>query len=669
MSTVAFSFENHLNAQNLLLTSEEKLDFFVKEVKLPFSDSFYYSDVYGKFLKNYPKVLELWKILPEQMHFEFFFDKFLKAPFVQDVSSNPSSNVSGKTIARFRVEVVSSLLRYLTFKTIHEKMVELYGRSKATYLSTSLLNGTFYLHDSASFICGYCLGVDFSRILTEGMPYGQLYSLPPKKPKTFINQVKEAVVELSNEFAGAIAFPTLILLYTYVYLKFYGANCTINEKEVKDDFQNLVHTVNKELRNGVESPFTNLSFFDRFILDEMITYVYPHFASEVGGKEWFLKKVYEVQKIVMEYLCAGDPVTGAPYRFPVLTANFLKDKRTGKVVDEEFLDLVCRCNTRGQMNIYAAEDARKYSMCCRFQPEYESLKFDSFGNGGINVGSIKVVTINLHRIALEVLLSGKKKVEELFFKKLVQRMGEAKKILDAYRECLRDFINKGMYRFFNMKWFDLDRHFFSTVGFIGFYEAVKTLGRSLVSSFSEKVLQTMDSVIKEFNSNSKGQPFKYNLEQIPGESAAVFLPKLDKYFFGEDAVPYYIYANQFVPLYVKHSLIDKIEIEGRFFKYLSGGGITHVNILHEMKPEEVKFLINFCVRKGVEHFALNILYSICENKHYSLGKSEVCPVCGARINDHLTRVVGFFVPVSSWVKERREKEFKERVFFTLAGRF
>ena len=638
-------------------------------IELFFSNTLFGKRVYSYFLKEHPKVLEYWKIHPKNFDFNKFQRKYFTVDYIQDISANPSSNVTNKSIARFKVEMITPFIKYLTFSTLFEKMVEMYGINEATEYSKMLLDGTFYLHDTAAYIMPYCLGVDFSKLLLEGMPYGQLHSLPPKKPRTFINQVKEAVVELSSEFAGAVAFPSLIVLYTYIYLKYYGRDCKIDKKEVENDFQNLVHTLNKEMRNGIESSFTNISFFDKYILDELLTYIYSYFTSEIGDKELFLKRIQEIQKIVMEFLCKGDPITKAPYRFPVVTVNFIKDKKTGKILDKEFLDLVAKNNTKGQMNIYVSDDTRKYSMCCRVLNDITAFKFDSFGNGGINVGSCRVLTINLNRIALEVL----EPIEErdfvveyrtFYLQKLEERMSIARRILDSFRECIRDFIKQGCYRFFNLGWFDLDKHFYSTIGFIGLYEALRTLDEDLRSSFAIDILETMDDMITEFNKNGK---IKYNLEQVPGESAAGLLPSLDKYFYGEEKVPYVLYSNQFVPLYERHSILDKIEIEGRYFKYLSGGGISHINILHEMKPEEVKFLIELCVEKGIEHFALNPVYSICENGHYLLGKYDECYICGAKIKDHLTRVVGFFTPVSAWNDKRREWEFSRRVWNTLKG--
>jgi len=627
----------------------------------------YFQQVYNYYLQNIPEVLRLWGLHPDNFDFEDFFDKLVTASKVQDISVDPTANVESRNISRVRTELSKPYLKYLTFKYLFKKMVELYGLKDSTEYALRLLNGTYYLHDSAHLSC-YCLGADFSRILLEGMPWGRLHSFQPKKPRVFINQVKECVIELSHEFAGSIAFPSLILLYTYIYLKYYGKG-ELKVKEIIDDFQNLVHTVNKELRNSQEPPFTNLSFFDRYILDELITYVYNWMFQDVS-KEDLLEYTIKIQEIVMEFLCAGDPKTGSPYRFPILTANFVKDKKTGEILDKDFLDLVARNNTKGQMNIYISADSRAFSFCCRYNSSYEHLKFDSFGNGGVNTGSLRVLTINLNRLALDTLKvieeSGDTKdeatIEDTFLSILYERMYNAKRILDAFRETIRDFINRGLYKFFNLGWFDLDKHFFSTIGFVGLYEAMETLGYSIFSDFAKEVLSAMDSTIKQFN---KGSNWRYNLEQIPGESACSLLPKLDALFYGRKKVPYVLYANQFIPLYIEHSLLDKIDVEGKFFKYLSGGGISHINILSEMTPEQVKFMIDLCTKRGIEHFALNPVFSICENNHYTLGKVEKCPICNKPIVDYCSRIVGYFVPISKWQKERRDWEFERRHWFNL----
>lgn len=100
---------------------------------------------------------------------------------------------------------------------------------------------------------------------------------------------------------------------------------------------------------------------------------------------------------------------------------------------------------------------------------------------------------------------------------------------------------------------------------------------------------------------------------------------------------------------------------------MSGGSICHLNILSKTSPEQMKKLIDFAISCDLEHFALNPSFSVCENGCVSLGdiNTTVCPTCGGNIKDHLTRVVGYFVPVSNMDKMRRELDAPNRKFQNL----
>ena len=56
---------------------------------------------------------------------------------------------------------------------------------------------------------------------------------------------------------------------------------------------------------------------------------------------------------------------------------------------------------RGAFNIHVGE---KVATCCRLTSDLSKLKdqirMDSFGNGGLSIGSHRVVAVNLHRVAL-----------------------------------------------------------------------------------------------------------------------------------------------------------------------------------------------------------------------------------------------------------------------------
>ena len=64
------------------------------------------------------------------------------------------------------------------------------------------------------------------------------------------------------------------------------------------------------------------------------------------------------------------------------------------------------------------------------------------------------------------------------------------------------------------------------------------------------------------------------------------------------------------------------------------------------------------------YFTFSPDYSICKNNHYIRGKHDFCPKCGAKIVDHINRVVGYFTRVSGW-NPGKQREYNERKRYLL----
>ena len=126
---------------------------------------------------------------------------------------------------------------------------------------------------------------------------------------------------------------------------------------------------------------------------------------------------------------------------------------------------------------------------------------------------------------------------------------------------------------------------------------------------------------------------------------------------------YDIYANQFIPLCVDCDIIDRVKLDGAFSKVLTGGGISHLNLSERLThKDQMKKLIEYAIKYGCEHFAINYNYCQCENKHTTIsGQAKNCPICSAPIVEQYTRIIGYFVPVSTW-NRGRQKEHGLRVF-------
>jgi len=303
-----------------------------------------------------------------------------------------------------------------------------------------------------------------------------------------------------------------------------------------------------------------------------------------------------------------------------------------------------------------------YSHNCRLISNEEMLDFasqsNSFGGGGsISLGSHRVCTINFMRIALEA------KSKEDFYKILDERIDASARILKAHKDLIMDLDEQGLQQFIQIGWINKNR-MFSTFGILGIYEAALTFKEKFGNNEDTEgnMLKHMNAKVAE---SSKEYDIIGNIEQIPGESFAIRLAKADKIIYDEKQVPFQLYANQFIPLWNDATLWEKMESDGKYNSLITGGGIVHATIGEKVTPKQAEKIIKYSVNCGCEHFALNAIYSECENGHVHFGDINTCPTCQGQIIDKKTRVVGFFTSVSSWNPIRREWEFPRRTKISL----
>lgn len=418
-------------------------------------------------------------------------------------------------------------------------------------------------------------------------------------------------------------------------------------------FQQFVFDVNDKTRIGSESPFTNISFFDRPKMRAMIEDLEWYFEPTGKDLDYIQEYVMECQRIMMDFMDIGDPITKLPFTFPVQTSCIAKDK-DGNILDMEFVsDLVKR--PVHHYNILVSEGT-KIASCCRLLSDGDMMNnagsVNSFGGGGsISMGSHRVVCINLNRCAIM------SESEEDFTKRLDTLVFDCAKILKAHKELLYKLTEVGLQPKIADGTIDLSRCF-STVGTLGLWEMLQTLEKKFGVDEDRDV-----RVMKHFNDTclkaGKQYGLNVNIEAIPGEAMAERFCKSDKLLFGDKIVPYEIYSNQTVPLTEKVDVYDRMDKDGRINLLLTGGGIVHLTIGERITPEQALNLIKYAVKSCCEHFALNLVHSMCEDGHVSEGKYTTCPVCGKPVVDYALRIVGFLRPVSSWSKARKN-EFYER---------
>ena len=612
------------------------------------------------------------------------FAKILESR-VNDVSIDDNSNKNEKTIAGVNNEITAAFRKLVGYHMLYGVMKDLYGQAEAKVLSGDLYDFSLGLSDSTNILIPYCWALDASKIVLEGRKFGQLPSAPVHRVDSYISALDETVHQMSSHLAGAIAVGTFFLDIAHILI--YKERVpfekiktdAVMRKHIENCFQTFVHSVNHLSRNGVESPFTNISLFDRVKLKGLVgpeNYGW-YFANKkevaldngledkMSAEQWqefVINYIIELQEIYAKFHEKGDPLNnGIPYRFPVTTMNISKDDED-KVLDEKFFDFVCQRDIT-RFNIFTSKGT-KVASCCRLINDAELLDMgssvNSFGGSTVSMGSHRVVTINFARIAYEA------NSMEDFYHILDKRIRGAAKVLKAHKVLIGKMEEKGLEPFITRGWIRMDR-LFSTFGILGVVEAKKILETKFADQIEDGQDVMKDYLVylnKHSQEYAKELGLFSNIEQIPGESYAVRLATVDNLIFDEDIIDAPLYANQFVPLWEDATIWEKLEADGKYNQLLTGGGIVHAQLGSKTTPSQNRKIIEYAIKCGCEHFVLNSVYSKCPKCGAVYDhKVASCSKCGH--NEHMeyySRIVGFFVPVDCWNPTRRNWEFQRRTY-------
>lgn len=294
---------------------------------------------------------------------------------------------------------------------------------------------------------------------------------------------------------------------------------------------------------------------------------------------------------------------------------------------------------------------------------------NSIGGSSLSIGSAKVNTINLVRIALETNKGKDSKTSSInaYLKLLKKRTELCCKLLYVQREILKKNIARGLLPNYVKGGMEME-HQFSTVGILGLYETMKEFGFIETDEFGYKkytqegiefaraIFDVLNKVKDAFTDE-----FTFNIESVPAERAAVILCQKDNLLYERDDD--FIYSNQWIPLKEKCSIDEKVKLSAIIDPMCSGGAIAHINIENNFQNTEVAWnMLNQIAAAGVIYFAFNSKIKVCKNHHAFVG-TDKCPECGEPVYDEYTRIVGFLTPTKSYSKDRK-REFGDRNWYS-----
>lgn len=586
---------------------------------------------------------------------KFSKDFFNTDTTTADVSVDSNANVCARTSIEYNHEMPKPVKKYNSYFLLWKQIKKDYGLLEANTVVEKVLRGDLYVNDSIDVALPYCFNYSTYDIALNGLEgvSKRVRVCAPKSLETFVRQVEQFMVVAANSTLGATGFADFLIVASLFVEKMkstgYDGRIKVDDYKiyVKEKLINFIYTVNWEFR-GNQSPFSNLSVFDRNFLESLC----PDYTMD--GKAANPETVHELQSLFLDAM--NEEMRRTPLTFPVTTACFsIDDDRN--IVDKDFVKFIAEKNKEfGFINMYNGKMST-LSSCCRLRSDRKNEYFNSFGSGSTKIGSLGVVTANFPRLAMQ---SGGD--EGVFIDKLRDAFFTAAKINNAKRKIVQRRIDLGAAPLYTHGYMDITKQY-STFGVTGLYEAVSILGKDILDEDGQDlVMRTLEQINLWIDEAQELYQAPHNCEQVPAESSSVKLAKKDKVLGYDCGVSFY--SNQFIPLIAKANMLDRIRLQGKFDGLFSGGAICHVNVGERIEDtKNIEDLIFYAAKSGVVYWAVNYLLRICNDNHTWVG-SDRCPICGKEWSEEITRVVGFFTNVKNWNKVRREEDRPNRQFYS-----
>ena len=193
--------------------------------------------------------------------------------------------------------------------------------------------------------------------------------------------------------------------------------------------------------------------------------------------------------------------------------------KDGKFQDEEFARWCSDHNTKwNDSNFFMSDNVGVLSNCCRLLSDTSKLEgfINSIGGTALSIGSIKVNTINLMRIAYE-----SEKDEKKFLSLLKKRTLLDCKTLDIIRHIIQRNIEKELLPNYCDGGIEMSKQY-CTIGILGLYEVIEAFGYTKKDEFgnvyytedgiefSKKIFKIINNVKDTFTDD-----YSFNVESVP----------------------------------------------------------------------------------------------------------------------------------------------------------
>ena len=619
-----------------------------------------------------------------------FIHNFVKSDNTANATIDDNSNVGTKGIG-----VLNAEIHKVDNKLTNTEWWESFVKKRDPNFNIKVMRNDFetilYPHDSSSQVGEpYCMAASMYPFLLSGLEKLGGKSAVPKNLDSFCGIYVNLNFALASEIKGALATPEFLMYMDYFCRKEWGNNYylkpsvkittdyCIKQKtigsQIDQYFQQVTYSINQIAgARGMQSPFTNFSFFDKYFFEGMFgEFVFPDGTKpEWNSTNW-------LQRRYLHWL--NQERLKCILTFPVCSYACLTDKE-GNFKDLDTFHFICSEYAQGNSFFtYLSRSVDSLSSCCRLQNAVQENTFNTTnGQIGIMTGSKNVITLDLNRIIQDWQHTWSDYKDHIDvdtnkccfpvdwithkdfqegIKKYIENILERVYLYQyAYNDLMHWCKDHHLYAAYDAGFINLDKQYL-TIGINGLNQAAEYLGMECNNNIYYKTFcRLIFSTIKEQNKKHKTKTAQFNTEQVPAESASVKLynrDKADGYWIPTDTNLYASYI--FKPNDTHISILDKIILHSSEFAAdeLDGGSACHLNLSEHLSQKQYEYLLKFMAKVGCKYATFNIPNCECEECHFIAKQPfSKCPKCGSTHVSLWDRIIGYLTKISNWSAARQ----------------
>lgn len=628
----------------------------------------------------------------ERSDFQHRLMKKLKATDV----ANQNANVDERSFGGRAGEVNSEVLR--------QQALDFFLSEKARY---NHLENRIYIHDLDHYVLGdhNCLSIPFDKLLANGFNTRQVDIRPANSVDTAF-QLLAVIFQLQSlqQFGGVSAthldwtmvpyvrksfhkhwidgmeyienslnyresqyykehfnkenIPTIPIddpvYMSDVFTNAYRYAMNMTERELAQAAEGLYHNLNSlQSRSGNQLPFTSINYGTctlpegrmviRALLEGSIKGVGKHHRTPI-----FPCGIFQVGEGINKH--KGDP-------------NYDLFQLALKSTSLRLYPNYANIDWSGNAG-YDKNDPRTYfsTMGCRTANGWDVNGFGQLKDGR---GNICPVTIIMPTLAMEA----KEKVATWDYHDDRDTIAEFMNILDKAIHDAKDMLierfeyicsqnpasAKFMYENGLMEGYIPEegirsalKHGTLALGQIGLAETLQLLiGKDHTTKEGMELAKEIESLFnKRCAEFKKEYSLNFGVYYTPAENLCHTAMKRFKEKYGEipNVSDKEFFTNSMhVPVWIKMSPFEKIDIESQLTGYSNAGCITYVELDSGIKNnlEALEVLVNYAMDKDIPYFAINVPNDTCLDCGYTDEFNERCPECGSTNIQQLRRVTGY----------------------------